>query len=75
MKDKFISMRNWADWCEMHTFNLVNADDKKLWEDYIKFAKQILDEVVLCPDGEETHILRIDAEHMYPYFKEGVYDA
>lgn len=72
---KKISMENWADWCGTHTLILANAKDKSLWENYCAFAEKILDDVVIVPDGDETHHLRVDAEHMYPYIEEGFYDA
>lgn len=75
MKDKSISMRNWSDWCGTHTSELANAKDKYLWENYQHFAEEIIKEVRIVPDGEETHHLRVDLEHMYPYIEEGVYNA
>lgn len=75
MDKKAISLKNWSDWCSTHTFELANANDKELWDKYSEYARQIVEETIIVPDGEETHHLRVDLEHMYPYIEEGGYNA
>lgn len=74
MKPK-ISLTNLKDYLDAHLWTLVNAQDKTLWADLGKFFNQVVTENQVVFDGEETHHLRVDSEHMYPYVDEGVYNG
>lgn len=69
-----ISEQNWANWCSVHTFELANAGDPLLWKNYASLAEQIIDGTDIVSDGAETHHLRVDLEHMYPYIEKGGYN-
>ena len=74
MKPK-ISLTNLKDYLSVHLWTLVNAQDETLWADLGKFFNQVVTENQVVFDGKETHHLRVDGEHMYPYVDEGVHNG
>ena len=70
---KKISQTNWADWCAVNTELCANAKDYSTWAYYASCAERVFKDAKIVPDGEETHSLKVDYEHMYPYISEGPY--
>ena len=68
-----ISLTNLTDYLRVHLQTLINAGDDALWADLGEFFNQVVTENQVVFDGEETHHLRVDGEHMYPYVDEGRY--
>lgn len=74
MKPK-ISLTNLNDYLETHLWTLTNAGDDNLWAELGEFFDKVVTENRVVFDGEETHHLRVNLEHMYPYVDEGVYNG
>lgn len=74
MKPK-ISFTNLTDYLGAHLWSLTNANDKGLWKTLGEYFNQVVTENEVVFDGEETHHLRVDSEHMFPYINEGGYNG
>ena len=70
-----ISIDNWNDWCGAHAWTCVEADDDSLWWEFANTAKHLLNDVDVVDNGEETHHIIVDAEHMYLRAEEGEYNG
>lgn len=66
-----ISWGNWCEWCGDAVHRQVNAGDM---DALYAMAEKIMKDCELVPYGA-THHLRVDYEHLWPEYLEGVDDG